>query len=140
MYRNLVKCFFLPLFFAILAAGGNATFCEALSLVGVESHHHLDQGDGKIEHAGPLCLKADENGHEHAPVPCPESCKMRVDEASAPLPTKVPQVGFVFVAPSVFLFATESFFASISLDLGSIDPPDQLPSLSVPSVTGRFQI
>lgn len=142
MVRKSIQLLVLPLLFALLGAGGNATLCEVLSLVGIEVHHHAAHEDDTTTHAGPFCAESHEgHDHEHEEVPCPESCGIQLSEAPSPALLKVPTVAETDRLPylpesllSAYLPVT--VFEAIAL----LEPPDLGASLTDPTFTGRFLV
>lgn len=142
MVRKAIQLLVLPLLFALLAAGGNATLCEVLSIVGLEVHHHAGHGDDDRDHAGSFCLETHEGHyHEHDQVPCPPSCGIQLPEAPAPALLKVPAVSGALVnlfLSEVLLSANlpETVFQAV----GMLEPPDYGATLTDPAFTGRFLV
>ena len=142
MVRKATQLLVLPLLFGLLGAGGNATLCDVLSLVGIAVHHHVEhEGDGTT-HAGPFCAETHEDHeHEHEQVPCPDSCGIELSEASSPALLRVPTVSEAALPPHLLeiLLPTNLpaiFFEAVDL----LEPPDHGASLADPTFTGCFLV
>src|SRR5690606_1686573 len=143
MVRTTLQVLVLPLLFALLGAGGNATFCAVLSVVGLEAHHHPSHGGNGTDHAGPFCLHSHEEEdceHRGETTPCPESCELRLSEALTPGLVKVPALAAAILAPAAFEIPVAAVAASVHDRAAAPDPPDRRPLLSAPPFTGRFLI
>jgi hypothetical protein len=139
MVRKVTHLLVLPLLFALLSVGGRVTLCEVLSLVGLEGHHH-SQDEGR-DHSGPVCLESGDHDQGHDEVPCPESCEIRLSEATAPVLLKVPAVSESFSLPCLLerLLATGKPVDCLRA-VEKREPPDHLISLIDSTFTSRFQI
>lgn len=150
MVRKATQLLLLPVLFALLAAGGKVTLCEALSIVGLEVHHHAYHGAGEPStHPGPFCSSFQERGghdhdhhdHHHDEVPCPDSCEIQLSEAPAPVLLKVPAASETYLLPFLLevLLASEvpgTLFRAFDV----LEPPDQVAPFTDPTFTGRFLV
>lgn len=144
MPRKAIQLLVLPFLFALLVAGGNATLCDAVSLLGFESHHHASACGGDEQHANPLCLHSEEgcdSGSEK--IPCSESCEIKLSEAPAPTLHKVPQLPEALLS-SLFVECycvslVPVFSAGIPVLQRLAFPGDQ-PALFTPCFTGCYLI
>ncbi len=143
MVRVALQVLILPLLFALLGAGGNATFCSVLSALGLEAHRHLHHEGEEADHPAAFCLhshdEAEEHGRPRDTAPCPESCNLRLSEAPAPDLVKVPGLSVAMLAAA--RFEVRPIAAAEDGVLSAFpDPPDRRPLHSAPAFTGRFLI
>jgi len=147
MLRKATQLLLLPVLFALLAAGGKVTMCEALSIVGLEvHHHHYREAEANMPHPGPFCPDSHERGgldhdHHHDEVPCPETCEIQFSEAPAPVLLKVPAASETYLLPFLLevLLASEvpgTLFRAFDV----LEPPDQAAPFTDPTFTGRFLV
>jgi hypothetical protein len=138
--NRVIQLLLLPFLLALLAAGGNATLCQALSLSGLDVHHDVEWINADGSHLTPLCAN-DHESEEHEETPCSESCEIRLSEAPAPLPVKVPVIAEIAFLPSPLetmehrMFPVTSFGSSPKLE-----PPACAVSLTDPTFTGRYLV
>ena len=142
MVRKATQLLVLPLLFALLGAGGNATLCQVLSLVGIDAHHHaVCEDDGEV-HSGPVCTEThDGRGDEHEEAPCPESCGIQLSDTTFPALLKRAVITEAFILPFLLEVALAvnlptRVFEAVQI----IEPPDHGASLTDPTFTGRFLV
>ncbi|HQW29432.1 MAG: hypothetical protein KA152_14405 [Verrucomicrobiales bacterium] len=142
MVRKATQLLILPLLFALLAAGGNATLCQVLSLVGIEAHHHVVCEDDGPVHPGPVCAEThDDHSEEHEKAPCPESCGIQLTDATAPILVKRPAISETIFLPFLLDVALAVDLPTTCLGAGEmLEPPDHGASLADPTFTGRFLV
>jgi hypothetical protein len=138
--NRVLQLLLLPFLFALLAAGGKVTLCQALSSAGLDVHHDVEWIGGDGSHLTPLCSN-DHGSEEHEETPCSESCELRLSEAPAPLPVKVPAIAEIALLPSLSatmehrIFPVPSFVSS-----PKVEPPACAVSLTDPTFTGRYLV
>lgn len=142
MVRKSIQLLVLPLLFALLGAGGKTTLCEVLSLVGIEVHHHAMHDDDGATHAGPFCAETHEgHDHEHEEVPCPDSCEIRISEATSPTLLKMPTVSEAVLLPYLLEILLSARLPVTAFEaIALLEPPDLVVSFTDPTFTGRFLV
>ena len=144
MPRKAIQLLVLPFLFALLAAGGNATLCDAVSLLGFESHHHASTCGGDEQHSNPLCLQGAEGcDSDSEKIPCSESCEIKLSEAPAPTLHKVPQLPEVLLSSLFVECYGVSLVAVFSAEIPAVQRlalPGERPSLFTPCFTGCYLI
>jgi hypothetical protein len=144
MPRKAIQLLILPFLFALLAAGGNTTLCDAVSLFGLETHHHASTSCEDEHHSNPLCLHGHDEGDDHSgseKIPCSEACEIKLSEAPSPTLHKVPQLPVAFLSPLlVECHAWETVFSTEIPASKRLEPPGNHASLITPLFTGCFLI
>jgi len=141
-----LRPFLLSLLFAVLAAGGNTTFCSVLSVIGLKAHHHAVV-DGVASDLSAPCTgdhgneRHDGEDHRRDEVPCPESCELRLDVATTAISLKIPVLVESFAA-SLSAKAILPIHRPIGDDHLRLCPdlPPGMGSLCTPPFTGCFLI
>lgn len=138
--RRILQLLLLPFLFALLAAGGKATLCQALSLSGFDVHHDVEWIDEDGFHLTPLCSN-DHESEEHEEAPCSESCEIRLSEAPSPLQVKVPVIAEIAFLQSLFETMEHRMFPVTSFKSPpKVEPPASAVSLTDPTFTGRYLV
>jgi hypothetical protein len=140
LLNRVIQLLLLPFLLALLAAGGKATLCQALSLSGLDVHHDVEWINADGSHLTPLCAN-DHESEEHEETPCSESCEIRLSEAPAPLPVKVPVIAEIAFLPSLFEKMEHRIFPVPSFESSPKEkPPASAVSLTDPTFTGRYLV
>ncbi len=137
MVSKSVRLLILPFLFALLVAGGNATWCHVLSMAGLDAHHHRSVATGDT---GNLCCETHEETHEEE-APCPETCEIALSEAPAPALSKLPCAAETALPAFIHEFHDSAILPA--LVIGKIEPlePPDIPAVhSNPVFTGCFLI
>ena len=130
--RTFLHILILPFLTVALTVGSQSSMCDALSVFGVDPHHH--------EGATSICTCPDDLQDQER-TPCPDECESKLTEAANPSLLKTPQPEFSLLSQVNEIRTSPRVSVNDqNRPAARIEPPDLSRITVSPTFTGRFLI